>query len=87
MFNLNNDDKEILEAISKNYHVSLTSEQYEDFIDWYAKNYDNFTSENDIKIRKYLAKYNNGQIKLLMESDTSNISYMLSLLNERAKKK
>lgn len=86
MSNINSD---LLGFIFKRYGYKLTESEYHKVINWYQANDGTFENNNDAdkRLRKFLADAFPGKKLFLFEEDTSNISYLLTLLDKSAKTK
>lgn|GEM_PF-1437058 len=86
---MNNINIELLGCIFKRYGYKLTESEYNKVIEWYKQNHSTFkdNSDADRKLQVFLATEFPGKKTFLFEEDTSNISYLLMLLDKSAKTK
>lgn len=79
--------EELQLIIAKTFGVALNPSEMKQLIEWYTEN--QVTSKNELRevLTKYLFENFNGRPRRLFEEDTSNLEYLLALLNQKNKGK
>lgn len=81
--------EDIILYVLKKYGFKLSVNEAEDLLNWYEKNKEELTTEEetDKAVKRYLHDKYKGRPIHLFEEDLSNMKYLLSLLKEKTKEK
>lgn len=86
---MSNINVDLLGFIFKRYGYKLNDAEYDKVVEWYAQNQTTIKDADDAdkQLQAFLATAFPGKKLFLFEEDTSNISYLLMLLDKSAKAK